>query len=91
MFDYINLGTLGGLYRTLQKYYLEFKEGKPKFKALHHYMRKSRDKNVKEGNLDHDGFTSEQHLGFEAAAWYWHFVDVVWLFLYISIYWWGSR
>nr|BAP46346.1 cytochrome c oxidase subunit III [Lepomis macrochirus] len=35
-------------------------------------------------------FTSEHHFGFEAAAWYWHFVDVVWLFLYISIYWWGS-
>nr|YP_010564850.1 cytochrome c oxidase subunit 3 [Colossendeis robusta]UZA61253.1 cytochrome c oxidase subunit 3 [Colossendeis robusta] len=30
------------------------------------------------------------HFGFEAAAWYWHFVDVVWLFLYISIYWWGK-
>nr|QRM17302.1 cytochrome c oxidase subunit III [Cordylepherus sp. YY-2021] len=30
------------------------------------------------------------HFGFEAAAWYWHFVDVIWLFLYISIYWWGS-
>lgn len=34
-------------------------------------------------------FTCIHHFGFEAAAWYWHFVDVVWLFLYISIYWWG--
>lgn len=29
------------------------------------------------------------HFAFEAAAWYWHFVDVVWLFLFINIYWWG--
>nr|BCO16483.1 cytochrome oxidase subunit 3 [Ptenopus garrulus] len=35
-------------------------------------------------------FTTHHHFGFEAAAWYWHFVDVVWLFLYISIYWWGA-
>nr|AFY16785.1 cytochrome c oxidase subunit III [Dalcantha dilatata] len=35
-------------------------------------------------------FSSQHHFGFEAAAWYWHFVDVVWLFLYISVYWWGS-
>nr|ARH54213.1 cytochrome c oxidase subunit 3 [Crepidodera pluta] len=35
-------------------------------------------------------FSNIHHFGFEAAAWYWHFVDVVWLFLYISIYWWGS-
>nr|AAS00873.1 cytochrome c oxidase subunit 3 [Hutchinsoniella macracantha] len=35
-------------------------------------------------------FSSIHHFGFEAAAWYWHFVDVVWLFLYVSIYWWGS-
>lgn len=33
-------------------------------------------------------FSPLHHFGFEAAAWYWHFVDVVWLFLYISIYWW---
>jgi cytochrome c oxidase subunit 3 len=32
-------------------------------------------------------FTPEQHFGFEAAAWYWHFVDVVWLFLFIFVYW----
>jgi len=30
------------------------------------------------------------HLGFEIAAWYWHFVDVVWLFLYVFVYWWGG-
>nr|YP_010610641.1 cytochrome c oxidase subunit III [Cirroctopus glacialis]WAP91396.1 cytochrome c oxidase subunit III [Cirroctopus glacialis] len=35
-------------------------------------------------------FSSSHHFGFEAAAWYWHFVDVVWLFLYTFIYWWGS-
>jgi len=36
-------------------------------------------------------FTPEHHFGFEAAAWYWHFVDVVWLFLFICVYWWGGR
>lgn len=35
-------------------------------------------------------FTPDQHFGFEAAAWYWHFVDVVWLFLFITVYWWGA-
>lgn len=35
-------------------------------------------------------FTRQHHFGFEAAAYYWHFVDVVWLFLFITIYWWGS-
>lgn len=35
-------------------------------------------------------FSKLHHFGFEAAAWYWHFVDVVWLFLYVCIYWWGS-
>jgi len=36
-------------------------------------------------------FTKDSHFGLEAAAWYWHFVDVVWLFLFISVYWYGSR
>jgi cytochrome c oxidase subunit 3 len=35
-------------------------------------------------------FTPDRHFGFEAAAWYWHFVDVVWLFLFFAIYWWGE-
>lgn len=35
-------------------------------------------------------FSTTHHFGFEAAAWYWHFVDVVWIFLFICIYWWGS-
>ena len=35
-------------------------------------------------------FTPRQHFGFEAAAWYWHFVDVVWLFLFLVIYVWGG-
>ena len=34
-------------------------------------------------------FTPTHHFGLEAAAWYWHFVDVVWLFLFVCIYWWG--
>jgi len=34
--------------------------------------------------------TRQHHFGFEAGAWYWHFVDVVWLFLFVSIYVWGS-
>nr|YP_010165736.1 cytochrome c oxidase subunit 3 [Imasa heleensis]QRR29749.1 cytochrome c oxidase subunit 3 [Imasa heleensis] len=40
--------------------------------------------------LFRDHFTTSHHFGFEAAAWYWHFVDVVWLFLFVSIYWWGG-
>ncbi|MGO1120243.1 cytochrome c oxidase subunit 3 [Rhodovibrionaceae bacterium A322] len=35
-------------------------------------------------------FKPNHHFGFEAAAWYWHFVDVVWLFLFICIYWLGA-
>jgi cytochrome c oxidase subunit III len=36
-------------------------------------------------------FTPQKHFGFEAAAWYWHFVDVVWLFLFACIYVWGAH
>lgn len=39
--------------------------------------------------LQKGDFTQEQHVGFEAAAWYWHFVDVVWLFLFAAVYIWG--
>nr|YP_009775989.1 cytochrome c oxidase subunit III [Paraahimia luodianensis]QJA16299.1 cytochrome c oxidase subunit III [Paraahimia luodianensis] len=35
-------------------------------------------------------FSKNHHVGFEASAWYWHFVDIVWLFLYMSMYWWGG-
>jgi heme/copper-type cytochrome/quinol oxidase subunit 3 len=35
-------------------------------------------------SLNH--FTRSHHFGFEAAAFYWHFVDVVWLFLYVAVY-----
>lgn len=37
-----------------------------------------------------DDFTLDHHFGFEASAWYWHFVDVVWLVLYTVFYVWGS-
>lgn len=38
--------------------------------------------------LCYNQFSKTHHFGFEAAAWYWHFVDVIWLFLFISVYWW---
>lgn len=40
--------------------------------------------------LTKNHFSLYHHFGFEAASWYWHFVDIVWLYLYIFIYWWSS-
>lgn len=40
--------------------------------------------------LLYDQFTVDTHFGFEAGAWYWHFVDVVWIFLFLIFYIWGS-
>lgn len=39
------------------------------------------------GRLGKGYLRAIHHFGFEASAWYWHFVDVVWLFLYLFIYW----
>lgn len=51
-----------------------------------HVMIGSRFLAVCMGRLVCAHFSPEHHFGFEAAAWYWHFVDVVWLFLFISVY-----
>jgi len=40
--------------------------------------------------IKEDEVTRQHHFGFESSVWYWHFVDVVWLLLFVSIYWWGS-
>nr|QTA71647.1 cytochrome c oxidase subunit 3 [Lens contradens] len=36
------------------------------------------------------GFSVSRHIGLEVSIWYWHFVDVVWIFLFLCVYWWGS-
>ena len=39
--------------------------------------------------MEHE-FSGKKSTGFEMGTWYWHFVDVVWLFLFITVYWWGG-
>jgi heme/copper-type cytochrome/quinol oxidase subunit 3 len=41
--------------------------------------------------MNYNHFSNEHHFGFEAAAFYWHFVDIVWLFLYVAVYFWGGN
>ena len=41
--------------------------------------------------INRGSLSPSHHFGFEASAWYWHFVDVVWLFLFVTIYWWGGK
>lgn len=43
------------------------------------------------GRLIQGHLLLDQHLNFILAAWYWHFVDVVWLFLFVFVYWWGGK
>nr|AMO66554.1 cytochrome c oxidase subunit 3 [Scolia bicincta] len=43
---------------------------------------------VQKFRMQNKHFMFTRHLGFESSSWYWHFVDVVWLFLYINVYWW---
>ena len=42
------------------------------------------------GTMYFGGLTKWIHNGFETSIWYWHFVDVVWLFLFLFVYWWGN-
>ena len=52
----------------------------PAAAAVQHYRRVTL-------RLQKGHFTADRHFGFEGAAWYWHFVDVVWLGLYFLVYW----
>ena len=54
----------------------------------HHALIQGDRKNMLRALKGH--FKPNHHFGFEAAAWYWHFVDVVWLFLFVCVYIWGS-
>lgn len=60
------------------------------WKKIHFHLTNNSVSPIEKLNENSLILTKEQHLGFEAAAWYWHFVDVVWIFLFLTVYWWGS-
>ena len=57
---------------------------------LTYCLLRSLDFSREQSNLEALTITPQNHLGFEMSIWYWHFVDVIWLILYIVIYFWGS-
>ena len=60
------------------------------FHGFHVHDRHDLPARLHDPRLLHGPSSPNKHVGLEAAAWYWHFVDVVWLFLFVWVYWWGG-